>query len=93
VDAFKTSQFDVILMDVHMPIMDGLTATANIRHLERALSQEPTVILALTADALVEDRARSYRAGCDAHISKPIAKAALIAAIESFRTEALRTEV
>jgi signal transduction histidine kinase len=88
VDAFKTSQFDVILMDVHMPLMDGLTATANIRELERALSQEPTVIVALTADALVEDRARSYRAGCDAHIAKPIAKGALIAAIESFRAEA-----
>jgi len=85
VDCFLNGRFDVILMDVQMPIMDGLAATAKIRALEKERSRKPTAIFALTANALVEDSQRSHDAGCDGHLAKPISKDRLIAAIESVR--------
>jgi two-component system, sensor histidine kinase and response regulator len=77
----KAGSYDVVLMDIQMPVMDGLEATSAIRawKKERGLSRTP--ILALTASALDEDVRRTLDAGVDMHVSKPIKKAVLLAAI------------
>jgi two-component system, sensor histidine kinase and response regulator len=89
VEAFRNGQFDVILMDIQMPEMDGLTATTRIRELERERQQAPTTIFALTANALVEDTQRSHDAGCDGHLAKPISKDKLIGALVGVRESIL----
>jgi CheY-like chemotaxis protein len=83
--AFAAGGFDLVLMDVQMPVMDGWAATAALRALERERSLRPVPIVALTANARVEDAEQSQTAGCNTHLSKPISKEKLIAAIESFR--------
>ena len=62
---------DVILMDVRMPVMDGLTATQMIRGMDRA-DAKTVPIIAMTANVFDEDVERSLKAGMDAHLSKPI---------------------
>ena len=64
--------FGLILMDMQMPVMDGLTAIAKIRALEASASVESTPIYVLSANAMPEDVAKSMAAGADGHISKPI---------------------
>lgn len=63
--------YDAILMDVRMPVMDGLTATSTIRALEREDAREIPII-AMTANVFDEDVERSFKAGMNAHLSKPI---------------------
>jgi len=87
VDRFAASDFDLILMDVQMPVMDGIAATCAIRTLERERLAPSIPIVALTANANLQDIERSRDAGCDAHLSKPISKLNLIAAIEKFRRQ------
>ena len=82
VDAVQHRQFDVVLMDVQMPEMDGLEATRNIRKLAHPLKSSVPV-LALTAHALVSDRQRCLEAGMDDYLSKPFKASDLIAKIES----------
>lgn len=71
VAAWESGRFDLILMDVQMPLMDGLAATAAIRDRERARGTR-TPIIALTANAATTDEARCLAAGMDAFISKPV---------------------
>jgi len=71
VDAFQRQAFDVILMDVQMPEMDGITATREIRRLERPIGSH-TPIIALTAHSVEGDRERCIDAGMDGFVSKPI---------------------
>ena len=78
---FEVEKFDLVIMDVQMPVMDGLIATESIRAFERQHSRARTPILALTADALVGDSERSQAAGCDGHIAKPVSKEELVSAI------------
>ena len=73
--------FDVILMDMNMPEKDGLAATREIRAYESEHQLEPTPILALTAYAFAEQAQACREAGCDEHLSKPIAKQDLLAAL------------
>jgi len=82
VEAFKAEAFDVVLMDLHMPVMDGLTAIGLIRAQEAASAARRTPIIALTADALPEHVAATRAAGADLHLSKPIRPAALITAVQ-----------
>ncbi|MEM6679226.1 MAG: response regulator, partial [Pseudomonadota bacterium] len=73
---------DLLLMDVHMPEMDGVEATREIRRRERALSRPATPIIALTANAMSHD-VRSYlEAGMDDHLSKPVRQRDLERVIE-----------
>ena len=77
VDAVKTSwaagiRFDIILMDCLMPQMDGWEATAAIRKLEQECGSSPSVILALTANATEEDKAKSFAMGMNDFLVKPI---------------------
>jgi PAS domain S-box-containing protein len=83
-DKFTRGKYDVVLMDVQMPVMDGHTAVRKIRRWEKENRVTPTPIVALTASALSEDIRDSIDAGCTTHLSKPIKKARLLAAIHEF---------
>jgi signal transduction histidine kinase/ligand-binding sensor domain-containing protein/CheY-like chemotaxis protein len=74
-------EFDVIVMDVQMPDMDGLTATAVIRKRERN-GKRHTPIIAMTAYAMTGDRERCMEAGMDAYLTKPVRSAELLSAVE-----------
>lgn len=76
------SSYDVILMDVQMPLLDGITATREIRSHERERGGR-TPVLALTANALAEDRDTCIAAGMDGFLTKPLDREALIAALAS----------
>jgi len=82
VDAFRRGGYDLILMDVEMPEMDGLAATAAIRDLEQD-SQTQTPIIAMTAHVLKGFQERCIEAGMDGYICKPIRPDELLSAIES----------
>ena len=76
--------FDLILMDVMMPVMDGYEATRQIRRLGR-LDAEELPILAMTANAFAEDVQKSLDAGMNAHIAKPLDVGKLIRTIARYR--------
>ena len=87
VDAFasvKPGEYDIILMDVQMPVMDGLEATRRIRNGENPLGRT-IPILAMTANAFLEDMQKSKEAGMDEHLSKPVDIAALEQTVKRFR--------
>ncbi len=78
VHKFAGGRYDLVLMDLHMPVMDGYEATRAIREVERQHGRARTPIIALTASAF-EDAARAaFAAGCDEHVPKPIKKAVLL---------------
>ena len=87
VDAFasvRPGEYDMILMDVQMPVMDGLEATRRIRSGENPLGRI-IPILAMTANAFLEDMQKSREAGMDEHLSKPVDIAALEQTVKRFR--------
>ena len=87
VDAFasvKPGEYDMILMDVQMPVMDGLEATRRIRNGENPLGRT-IPILAMTANAFLEDMQKSKEAGMDEHLSKPVDISALEQTVKRFR--------
>ncbi|MBC7660946.1 MAG: response regulator [Chitinophagaceae bacterium] len=75
--------FDFILMDMHMPVLDGYDATRSLRKLGY---DRP--IIALTADSLAEDHVRILGCGCDAHLTKPVDFRCLLETIEALLTNA-----
>ncbi|MEY4793898.1 MAG: hypothetical protein RL724_834 [Pseudomonadota bacterium] len=77
--AARTAAYDLVLMDVRMPRMDGLAATAAIRSLEGPAGRVP--IIAMTAAAMPDEVARCLEAGMDAHVAKPMDLTALLAAV------------
>ncbi len=84
VERFVSARYDLVFMDMEMPIMDGYTAVRSIRRFENERGQPRTPIVALTAYALVGDDTKSFDAGCDLHLTKPIRKADLLATITDF---------
>ncbi|MFH1341519.1 MAG: PAS domain S-box protein [Pseudomonadota bacterium] len=79
---FTAGDYDLVLMDRQMPVMDGLTATRAIRAWEQANHRPPTPIIALTAAALKGDREKCLAAGCTAFLTKPIKQDVLLQAIK-----------
>ncbi len=86
-DAVRNGRYDLVLMDVHMPGMDGLTATRAIRDWEQVGGRPRTPVVALTASAMAEDVQRALDAGCDAHVAKPVRKAVLLETVDRFTAQ------
>ena len=89
VDKVQENTYDLIFMDVQMPVMDGYVASRTIRDWEAKEGRRSTPIVALTAHALPEEINKSIEAGCNEHMTKPIRKATLLGAIDRFRPESL----
>jgi PAS domain S-box-containing protein len=81
---FNAGNYELILMDVQMPIMDGHTATRFIREWEEDNRQPAVPILALTAHALQSEVEKSMQAGCTAHLTKPILRQGLLSALAQY---------
>jgi signal transduction histidine kinase/DNA-binding response OmpR family regulator len=81
VDKFRNGRFDVVLTDVEMPVMDGYTATREIRRYEREAGIPATPVLALTAHAFADMAEKGREAGFTAHLVKPVRKTTLLEAI------------
>lgn len=90
VSLLRDQDFDLVLMDVHMPVMDGLAATHAIRAMEGAKARVP--ILALSADVMPEQVARCMAAGMDGHLAKPIVRDDLLAAVTRFASPCAEDE-
>lgn len=84
IEKFLSTVYDLILMDMQMPVIDGYTATREIRRIESEGGHKRIPIIALTAHALKEDFQKSLDAGCDIHLTKPISKQILLEAIGKF---------
>ena len=83
VEAWKRGGFDIVLMDIHMPVMDGVEAARTIRSLEVSESRKRIPIVAVTANALVHQVEGYMAAGMDGHVAKPIEVTKLYDAIET----------
>ncbi|MBX3482070.1 ATP-binding protein [Phenylobacterium sp.] len=83
VEAWRTGTYDLVLMDIQMPVMDGITAASSIREAERATGRRRTPIVALTANALTHQVEEYLAVGMDAHVAKPIEIAKLYDAISA----------
>jgi len=82
-DKFKRKKYDLVLMDMQMPVMDGLEATRAMRAWEQERGLAATPIVALTAGAFKDDEEKSRAAGCSSYLTKPIKKQTLLGIIES----------
>lgn len=82
--ALRQGHFDLVLMDMLMPVVDGLSATSQWRAIEAAEGLPRTPIVALTANAFDTDVQLSLAAGCDAHLTKPLSLAALLQALAKY---------
>ncbi|WP_184716705.1 ATP-binding protein [Caulobacter sp.] len=82
-DAFRVATFDVVLMDMQMPRMDGLAATRAMRAWETEIGASRTPIIMLSANALTTHREQTLAAGADLHVAKPITAANLLAGIQA----------
>jgi two-component system, sensor histidine kinase and response regulator len=87
VEKFKESKYDLILMDIHMPDLDGLETTAQIRQLEAGITRTP--IFAVTSNMFREQKEKCLQAGMDDYIIKPIHAKALIDRINHFFNSSL----
>ncbi len=83
VDLWKKNHYDCILMDIQMPVMDGLEATRLIREQEKERGNSHVPIFALTASAFDDDKDKFIRAGLDVYISKPVNEAKLLDALKN----------
>jgi CheY-like chemotaxis protein len=81
---FSAETYDLVLMDLQMPVLDGLSATRAIRALEAQRGVKPTPIVAVSADAGEGDKARSLAAGCTDHFAKPISLRKFLSVIRKY---------
>ena len=82
VELYRAGGFDLVFMDIEMPVMDGLAATAAIRAFEQQAALPPAPIIVVSAFCQSEDHARSRQAGASAHVAKPLVFSALRDLIE-----------
>ncbi len=82
VEKYLDGEYDAILMDIQMPVLDGFAATRQIREIEESTGRRRIPIIAVTAHAFKEDKERCLAAGCDSHIPKPIKKAKLLECLD-----------
>ena len=87
VHAVEQTAFDLILMDIQMPEMDGYEATREIRRRERDTFRARTPIIALTAFALEQEVQKCLHSGCDSHLAKPVMKRDLLGRVRELRNE------
>ena len=85
--SFQKKQYDLVFMDLHMPDMDGYTATCLIRSWEQEQGRRPTPIIALTANGLTEARIESQAAGCNEFLTKPISMNAVLRVIHRYAVD------
>jgi CheY-like chemotaxis protein len=83
VEAAALQAFDAILMDIQMPVMDGLAAIREIRRHERAVHRPGAPIVVVSANCAPEDVAAAHAAGAQVHVAKPISMATLFAALST----------
>ena len=83
VEKFKAARFDLVLMDIRMPMMDGYEAMRRIREWEKSHGLARTPIIAFTASSFEEDVQRAVESGADLHVAKPVKRDALAEAIRS----------
>jgi len=81
---FQDKEYDVVLMDIEMPVTDGYKATKLMRDFEKENSRVKTPIVAVTAHALPENEDRAYEVGCDFFLTKPVRKADLISTVQRY---------
>jgi len=84
VQKFRSDQYDLVLMDLQMPVMDGFIATQRIREWEREHQSKPVPVIALSAYALQSEIDKSRDAGCTAYLTKPIRRQSLLEAIKKY---------
>ncbi|MCK9372854.1 MAG: response regulator [Sulfuricurvum sp.] len=84
VDAYLKEPFDLVLMDIDMPVMDGLMANRLIKEIDKRADRGYVPVIALTAHALIGDRERIVAAGLDGHLAKPIDKNFLLQTIDRY---------
>ena len=84
VDAYLKEKFDLVLMDIDMPVMDGLMANRLIKEIDKRDGRGYVPVIALTAHALIGDRERIVSAGLDAHLAKPIDKHFLLQTMDRY---------
>ena len=84
VTKFVAGRYDLVFMDIQMPIVDGYTAVEQIRRWENYMCHWPTPIVALTASADTETVRQTKEAGCNLHLSKPLKKATLLETISRY---------
>ena len=90
-EMFKAGDYNLVLMDRQMPVMDGLTATRTLRAWEKAHGRPSTPIIALTASAVKGDRETCLAAGCTAYLTKPIKQDVLLQAIRNYSAAGSRS--
>jgi CheY-like chemotaxis protein len=84
VEQYQHGNFDIILMDCHMPEMDGFEATRNIRQMQKQEGLKRIPIVALTANAMQQDRDECINAGMDDHLSKPYTRIQMRAMLDKW---------
>jgi len=83
-EALRNTPYDMVLMDIQMPEMDGFEATASIRNPKTAVLNHDIIIIAMTANAMLEDRERCMAAGMDDYLAKPFTKQQLLATVDKY---------
>ncbi len=83
-EKFKKNVYDLVLMDMQMPVMDGYTATKKIRVWENRVNADETPVIALTAFALKGDAEKCLDAGCNTHVAKPVKMDTLLMVLNEF---------
>lgn len=94
IERFSPGTFDAVLVDMQLPHLDGCEATEKVRQIEAAHGKDRTPIIAMTANVMVEDRARCFDSGMDDHLSKPISQEKLARMLSKWTSsESRRTGV